>query len=106
MPTVAWRMAQQQPDVQARAAGPRCLKLPMAGRHMDLGLTGKVAIVAAGSKGLGKACALALAREGARVAICSRTEADLAAAEADIRGETGAGVLTQAGAGARGTGLT
>jgi len=60
---------------------------------MDLGLTGKVAIVAAGSKGLGKACALALAREGARVAICARTEADLAAAEADILEATGADVL-------------
>jgi 3-oxoacyl-[acyl-carrier protein] reductase len=60
---------------------------------MDLGLTGKVAIVAAGSKGLGKACALALAREGARVAICARTAADLAAAQADIRAATGADVL-------------
>ncbi|HUC25971.1 MAG TPA: SDR family oxidoreductase [Streptosporangiaceae bacterium] len=60
---------------------------------MELGLTGKVAIVAAGSKGLGKGCALALAREGARVTICARTETDLAAAEADIRGATGAEVL-------------
>jgi len=60
---------------------------------MDLGLTGKVAIVAAASKGLGKACALALAREGARVTICARTEGDLAAAEADIKGATGADVL-------------
>ena len=60
---------------------------------MDLGLTGKVAIVAAASKGLGKGCALALAREGARVAICARNEADLAAAEAGIRGATGADVL-------------
>jgi 3-oxoacyl-[acyl-carrier protein] reductase len=60
---------------------------------MDLGLTGKVAIVVAASKGLGKGCALALAREGARVTICSRTEADLAKAETDIRGATGADVL-------------
>ena len=45
---------------------------------MDLGLKGKVALVAASSKGLGKASALALAREGARVTICARTEADLA----------------------------
>ena len=44
---------------------------------MDLGLNGKVALVAASSKGLGKASALALAREGARVTICARTEADL-----------------------------
>jgi 3-oxoacyl-[acyl-carrier protein] reductase len=60
---------------------------------MDLGLTGKVAIVVAASKGLRKGSALALAREGARVTICARTEADLARAEADIRGATGADVL-------------
>ncbi|HUB42149.1 MAG TPA: SDR family oxidoreductase [Streptosporangiaceae bacterium] len=60
---------------------------------MDLGLTEKVAIVAAASKGLGKACALALAREGARVTICARNEAELAAAEAHVRGATGADVL-------------
>ncbi|HEV2309043.1 MAG TPA: SDR family oxidoreductase [Acidimicrobiia bacterium] len=39
---------------------------------MDLGLTGRRAAVAAGSKGLGRACAVALAAEGARVAICGR----------------------------------
>ena len=60
---------------------------------MDLGLAGKVALVAAASKGLGKASALALAREGARVAICARTTADLEAAAAEIRAETGAEVL-------------
>ena len=60
---------------------------------MDLGLTGKVALVAASSKGLGKASALALAREGARVTICARTEADLRAAAGEIKGETGAEVL-------------
>ena len=57
---------------------------------MDLGLTGKVALVVAASKGLGRGCALALAREGAHVAICARSEADLAAAAADIRAATGA----------------
>ena len=60
---------------------------------MDLGLHGKVALVAASSKGLGKASALALAREGARVTICARTEADLAATAGEIRGQTGAEVL-------------
>jgi 3-oxoacyl-[acyl-carrier protein] reductase len=60
---------------------------------VDLGLAGKAAIVAASSKGLGKACALALAAEGARVTICARTEADLAATAAEIRVETGAQVL-------------
>src|ERR1700722_19571161 len=60
---------------------------------MDLGLDGKVALVAASSKGLGKASALTLAREGARVTVCSRTEADLQAAAEEIRAETGAEVL-------------
>ena len=60
---------------------------------MDLGLKGKVALVAASSKGLGKASALALAREGARVTLCARTEADLDAAAEQIRGQTGAEVL-------------
>ena len=60
---------------------------------MDLGLSGKVAIVGASSKGLGKASALALAREGARVTICARTEADLLATAEEIKRETGAEVL-------------
>jgi 3-oxoacyl-[acyl-carrier protein] reductase len=60
---------------------------------MDLGLTGKAAIVVAASKGLGKASALALAREGAQVAICARNQAHLAAAVTEIREATGADVL-------------
>jgi 3-oxoacyl-[acyl-carrier protein] reductase len=60
---------------------------------VDLGLAGKVALVAASSKGLGKASALALAREGARVTVCARGEADLDAAAAEISRETGAEVL-------------
>jgi 3-oxoacyl-[acyl-carrier protein] reductase len=60
---------------------------------LDLGLHGKVALVGASSKGLGKASALALAREGARVTICARTEADLEAAAEEIRSETHAEVL-------------
>ncbi len=60
---------------------------------MDLGLNGKAALVAASSKGLGKASALALAREGARVTICARTKADLEAAAEEIRRETHAEVL-------------
>ena len=60
---------------------------------MDLGLTGKTAIVAAASKGLGKACALALAAEGTQVTICARNSADLAAAATEIREATGAQVL-------------
>ncbi len=60
---------------------------------MDLGLKGKAALVAAASKGMGKACALGLAAEGVRVAICSRSEADLLAAAGEIRETTKAEVL-------------
>ncbi len=62
---------------------------------MDLGLRRRTAIVAAASQGLGKAVALGLAREGARVAICARTQATLEAAAAEIRSETGAEVLAR-----------
>ncbi|MDH4002686.1 MAG: SDR family NAD(P)-dependent oxidoreductase, partial [Xanthomonadales bacterium] len=51
---------------------------------MDLKLAGKSAIVCASSKGLGKACAAALAAEGVDVLICGRTAATLEAAAADI----------------------
>ena len=60
---------------------------------MDLGLKGKVALVSAASKGLGKAAALALAAEGAHVAICARHETELRAAAEEIRSATGADVL-------------
>lgn len=61
---------------------------------MDLELKGKVAIIGGASKGLGRACADALAEEGSRLAICSRTAADLEQAAAEIRDATGAEVLT------------
>jgi 3-oxoacyl-[acyl-carrier protein] reductase len=60
---------------------------------MDLSLTGKCAIVCAASKGLGRATALSLAREGARVAICARSAQPLAQAAAEIRAATGAVVV-------------
>src|SRR2546423_11951087 len=44
---------------------------------MDLGINSRVAMVAAASKGLGRACAEALAREGALVSICSRSGASI-----------------------------
>lgn len=55
---------------------------------MDLGLQGRAALVAAGSKGLGRACAEALAREGADVAICARGEDALRETEKNL-GELG-----------------
>ncbi len=51
---------------------------------MDLGLKGRVAIVAAASQGLGKAVAMGLAWEGARLAICARSEDALRATAAEI----------------------
>ena len=59
---------------------------------MDLGLKGKVAVVAAASKGLGRACAAELAAEGARVVICARGAAALESTRAHISAETGAEV--------------
>ncbi len=60
---------------------------------MDLGLKDRVAIVAASSQGLGKAVAMALAREGAKLAICARTPRTIEAAADEIRSATGAPVL-------------
>lgn len=60
---------------------------------MDLGLQDKVAMVAASSKGLGKAVAMGLAREGAKVSICARSEDELHAAANEIREATGSTVL-------------
>ncbi|MHB1445619.1 MAG: SDR family oxidoreductase [Acidimicrobiales bacterium] len=56
---------------------------------MDLGLTGRVAIVTGGSKGLGLASALALAGEGARVLISSRGEENLSRARQQIEAAGG-----------------
>jgi 3-oxoacyl-[acyl-carrier protein] reductase len=63
---------------------------------VDLGLKGRVAIVAASSQGLGKAVALGLAREGAKLALCARTESTLTDTAEEIHRATGAEVLTRA----------
>ena len=60
---------------------------------MDLELRGKVAVVGGASKGLGRACAEVLAEEGARLVLCSRSEADLERAAAEIREGTGVEVV-------------
>src|SRR5882672_6577399 len=64
---------------------------------MDLGLKGKVAVVGGASKGLGRACAQTLAEEGAKVALCSRSQPDLEKAAKEIHDATGAEVMTHAG---------
>jgi NAD(P)-dependent dehydrogenase (short-subunit alcohol dehydrogenase family) len=60
---------------------------------MELGLRGKVAIITGGSEGIGKATAVALAREGARVAIAARRAEVLETAAAEVRAATGGEVL-------------
>jgi 3-oxoacyl-[acyl-carrier protein] reductase len=60
---------------------------------METGLKGRVALVCASSRGLGKAVARGLAAEGARIAICARHAEALEEAAAEIRSETGAEVL-------------
>src|SRR5205085_4746424 len=59
---------------------------------MELGLRGRVALVAAASGGIGYASAFELAREGARLFICSRDEGRVSEAAAEIASRTGAEV--------------
>jgi 3-oxoacyl-[acyl-carrier protein] reductase len=64
---------------------------------MDLGIKDQVAVVAAGTRGIGLSCARALAREGARVAVFGRDEASLANAAREISAEGGATCLAVRG---------
>jgi 3-oxoacyl-[acyl-carrier protein] reductase len=57
--------------------------------NMDFGITDKVALVAASSRGLGYATAIRLSKEGAKVMICSRSEENISRAAKDISAETG-----------------
>jgi 3-oxoacyl-[acyl-carrier protein] reductase len=64
---------------------------------MDLGLSGKSAIVCASSRGLGRACATALAREGVRVLINGRDPDRLEALRAELARETGVEIFAVSG---------
>jgi 3-oxoacyl-[acyl-carrier protein] reductase len=55
---------------------------------MNLELHGRVAMVAAASKGLGKACAIALAQEGCKVSICARNAEELEKTQSEVGGDT------------------
>ena len=68
---------------------------------MDLGIRGKVALVTGGSKGIGKASALELAKEGCNIVISARTKADLTASRKGNRG-----IRRQDACGTRGSGKT
>jgi 3-oxoacyl-[acyl-carrier protein] reductase len=63
---------------------------------MDLGLKGRVAIVAAASKGLGRAVAEEFAKEGCRVAICARTASDVEQAAKEMETAFGGSVFWRA----------
>ncbi len=66
---------------------------------MELGLDGKLVLVTGGSKGIGLACATAFAAEGARIALCSRAQANLARARTTLPDALGfAADLADAGA--------
>src|SRR5258705_11014141 len=64
---------------------------------LDLGISGRKAIVCAASKGLGRACAMALGRAGVELVITARTKETLDQTAAEIRKETGATVTPIAG---------
>ncbi len=63
---------------------------------MDMGIAGRKALVCAASKGLGRGCAEALAREGADVTICARPGVDVAPAAQEIGDATGRNVVAVA----------
>src|SRR5262245_22281682 len=60
---------------------------------MDLGLTGRVAIVTGGSRGIGKAIAWEPAREGADVAVCGRNRETIGEAAEALAKDTGRRVI-------------
>src|ERR1700730_16513438 len=69
---------------------------PGGGSVMDLGIAGRKAIVCASSRGLGRACAMALAQEGCEVVVNGRDKARLETTAEEIRRATGAKVTAVA----------
>ena len=63
---------------------------------MDLGIRGKNALVCGASRGLGKACALSLAREGVNITIVARNRDELESAGGEIGRLAGGAVVTVA----------
>ncbi len=59
---------------------------------MEFGIKGKTALVTGGSKGLGRAAALSLAKEGVKVAICARTKETLDSTVAEVNAITGGAI--------------
>jgi NAD(P)-dependent dehydrogenase (short-subunit alcohol dehydrogenase family) len=82
--------ARPPPKLTSNRINPKGRKL-----GMDLGLTGKKAVISAASRGIGLAIAQTLADEGADVAICARSEGGLDSARKDLEGR-GVTVFTQA----------
>src|SRR5439155_6894694 len=76
---------------------PDAIRYQTGGEMLDLGIKGRKAIVCAASKGLGRACATALARAGVEVTITARTAETLEETAAEIRRDTGATVTAVAG---------
>src|ERR1700761_1218191 len=75
-------------------SGPPILAPDMR-RHMQIDLSSKRVIVTGASRGIGRAIARAFAAEGARVAICARTSADLEAVAQDLKVRGASAVIAQ-----------
>ena len=80
-------------NLSSQYIGEIICKFVRKGKVMDLELEGKVAIVTGGSKGIGRAIALGLCKEGVDVAICARTRETLEATAKQLTSETGRRVI-------------